>query len=208
LPSFRSLRKPKRFHMTSSVVVFGESIAGKTTVCRRLTQKNFAQGMTRVTEYYNTEVCLSSKRLLCYHKLTVHDTPANLRETFPHLYESAIRENDAFILVFSLASSSGISFIRRALNDLKNIKGGHQAPVLVVANKADIESTEESDITERFNLYRDLSTTNIPVVETTALTSDAQQSAAYTRNWIPLLVDIEERYDVHREINAIINLKE
>ena len=195
--------------MFSSVLLLGEQSAGKTTICRRLTQNTFPQGMARITEYYNTELSLESKRLFCKHELTLHDTPANLRETFPHLYESVIRGNDAFILVFSLSSSSGISFIRRALNDLRNIKGQHNIPIMVVANKEDIASKSESDVSERFNLYRDLATENIPVIETTTRTDECnRESASYTRNLIPLLVDIEERHDVHREANAIINLKE
>ncbi|XP_066910050.1 ras-related protein RabZ-like [Clytia hemisphaerica] len=158
----------------------------------------YPDGFERATEYYNVDISLNSKGISCKHELSVHDTPGNLRETFPHLYETVIRNSDTFILVFSLASSSGLSVIYRTLNDLKNIKGTN-VPILIIANKADLESNAETDIKNRFKFYRDIATLNLPISEISLA-----QNADMKRHWIPLLVDFEERHDILRRRDPTI----
>ena len=197
----RRRAQSKLFQLSTTVAVLGEPSTGKTTVCRKLTQKMYPDGFERATEYYNLDLTLISEGILCKHELSVHDTPGNLRETFPLLYESVLRKSDTFVLVFSLVSSRGLSAIYRTLNDLKNIKST-SVPTLIIANKSDMESKEEDDIKKRFELYRNATNLNIQICE-----MNITQTWDLRHHWIPLLVDIEERHGVFRGHDPSIVIK-
>ena len=197
----RGRAQSKLFQLSTTIAVLGEASSGKTTVCRKLTQKMYPDGFERATEYYDFDLTLISDGILCKHELSVHDTPGNLRETFPLLYESVLRKSDTFVLAFSLASSRGLSVIYRTLNDLKNIKGT-SVPTLIIANKSDIESKDEEDIKKRFELYRNAANMNVHICE-----MNITDGWDVSHHWIPLLVDIEERHGVYRGHDANIVIK-
>lgn len=197
----RRRAQSKLFQLSTTVAVLGEHSAGKTTVCRKLTQKMYPDGFERTTEYYDLDLTLISDGVLCKHELSVHDTPGSLRETFPHLYENVIRKSDTFILVFSLASSDGLSVIYRTLNDLKNIKGS-SVPTVIIANKSDLESKAEEDIKKRYKLYKNASNLNLPICE-----MNITEASDLRLHWIPLLMDIENRHGIQRGRDPHIVIK-
>lgn len=191
--SKRRRAKSRIYQLATTVAILGETTSGKTTLARNITQKAYPDGFDKATECYHTDINLVSRKVSCKHELSIHDTPGNLRDRFPYLYETIIHNSDTFILIFSLSSSKGISTVTRTLNDIKSIKG-KQVPVLIVANKTDLESKTETDIRKRFKFYRDLATLNIPSVEMYSLQKDVD----YRKYLMPLLTDIEERHDVDR----------
>lgn len=191
--SERTRARSRLFQLATSVAILGEATSGKTTFARNITQKAYPDSFDKATECYHSDITLVSKRVSCKHELSVHDTPGNLRDRFPYLYETIIHNSDTFILIFSLSSSKGISTVTRTLNDIKSIKG-KQVPVLIVANKSDLESKSEEDIRKRFKFYRDLATLNIPSVEMSNLDNEVD----YRKYLLPLLIDIEDRHDVER----------
>ena len=203
--SRRSRRHTKQrlFHSITNAAILGAPRSGKTSIARRFSKKDFPDTFKKVTEIYN--ISLTTKGMdgiLCQHDIAVHDTPGNLKETYPNLYEAVLRSSDIFILVFSLHDCDSMKTTERMLQHILRLKG-EQVPVLIVANKNDIANTDERSIAQRFQFYKNVSVRDIPIVEVSA-----KNEPDFENYWLPILTEIEKKLEIRKEKHSRITIEE
>jgi GTPase KRas protein len=138
-------------------------LKGKTCLCQQFLQQKFVTDHKEtVDEMHSIELSLVDRRIV----LEILDT-AGIDE-FPVMRRLAITHGDAFLILYAVNDAHSFSIAREMRQLVHEIKGdsGSIIPMVIVANKCDLE-TNEREITRNYaeTIVRDQWKTTL--VETT-----------------------------------------
>ena len=139
---FLKKKQGKVYSCSTNIAILGASRVGKTTIARSFAMHNHDGVSYRSTlcELYKRSLSLKSKDgTLCNHSIYLLDTSGELRADFPDTYRKTVESCEAFVLVFSLDDIESLIALKDILKDIDVIKKTFVTPILVVANKKDLE---------------------------------------------------------------------
>ena len=115
-----------------TVVVFGDSWVGKTSLCKAFLGEPFNDDyLPTVEDFYSTQIVHKEKN----YQVDIIDTCGT--ETFPAMRRMEINKADAILLVYSLDKPHSFEWLEQIQEEIFQQRGGN-LPVMVVANKADV----------------------------------------------------------------------
>ena len=115
-----------------TVVVFGDSWVGKTSLCKAFLGEPFNDDyLPTVEDFYSTQIVHKEKN----YQVDIIDTCGT--ETFPAMRRMEINKADAILLVYSLDKPHSFEWLEQVQGEIFQQRGGN-LPVMVVANKADV----------------------------------------------------------------------
>ena len=115
-----------------TVVVFGDSWVGKTSLCKAFLGEPFNDDyQPTVEDFYSTQIVHKEKN----YQVDIIDTCGT--ETFPAMRRMEINKADAILLVYSLDKPHSFEWLEQVQGEIFQQRGGN-LPVMVVANKADV----------------------------------------------------------------------
>lgn len=126
-------RSSKR-HIPTVVRLF----PGKTCLCRQFVQEKFLiEHQETVDEMHRLELPLVDGHLT----LEILDT-AGIEE-FPVMRRLAIAHGDAFLILYAVNDPHSFSIAEQMLELVRDMKSHGKVPLVIVANKSDLQSNEE-----------------------------------------------------------------
>ena len=142
LLSSKRKKKASTYKNTSNITVFGASGVGKTEIIKTFATSiygNTTMFRPTITESYERKIILRSQDgTVCKHELSILDTSGKLRYDFPSVHKQAIKNSEAFILVFALDDEESLNELEYILQDIDAMKKSKNTPVLLIANKSDL----------------------------------------------------------------------
>ncbi|XP_077130657.1 ras-related protein Rap-2c-like [Ranitomeya variabilis] len=123
---------------TVRLVFMGAAGVGKTSLIQQLLYDRFEpRHRCTVEEVY----CLEPNALQL--RIEIVDTSGSY--SFPAMQKLRIQQGDAFALVFSLADLESFQEVERLREEILQIKGETDVPIVVIGNKTDLFPGVESD---------------------------------------------------------------
>ena len=133
VPSFNFLPDKEKIH----IVLFGGSKVGKTAIAKKFLYNEFVEKYEPTIENsYMKSFNIYGKELVT----TVLDTSG--KEAFPAMRSLHISNGDGFLLVYAIDDLESWEIIRQ-LRDEIIAKRGENVPIVIVANKCDLEEKRE-----------------------------------------------------------------
>lgn len=127
-PNKRTSAYLKKF----TVVVFGDSRVGKTSLCKAFLGEEFKDDyVPTIEDFYSTQIAHKERN----YQVDIIDTCGT--ETFPAMRRVEINKADAIVLVYSLDKPRSFEWLERVQEEIFQQRGNN-LPVMVVANKADV----------------------------------------------------------------------
>ncbi|XP_071114839.1 ras-related protein Rap-2a-like [Haliotis cracherodii] len=122
-----------------NIVVLGAPGVGKSAIITQFLHHKFLEqsGFTIELKQQTVVVGEANRRVA----LDIVDTPGGY--CFQERRRMAIREGDAFILVFSLEDEFSFETVAMIRDDILRIKKKKKVPILLVGNKADIDDDKK-----------------------------------------------------------------
>lgn len=115
-----------------TVVVFGDSWVGKTSLCKCFLGEPFSdQYEPTIEDFYSTQIVHKERN----YQVDIIDTCGT--ETFPAMRRVEINKADAVLLVYSLDKPHSFEWLDQVQEEILQQRGNN-LPVMVVANKADV----------------------------------------------------------------------
>lgn len=136
---------------------------GKTCLCQQFLQEKFLiEHKETVDEMHSVELSLVDRRII----LEILDT-AGIDE-FPVMRRIAISHGDAFLILYAVNDAHSFEIARQMYELVREIKADaiHTIPLVIVANKCDIE-LDKYEITREYADMIVRQQWQIPLVETT-----------------------------------------
>ena len=194
-------------------VIIGDHMVGKTSIIRRFVENKFTNDyratiglnvLTHKLEFYGNEVIFS-----------LWDIGA--QELFKRFRKTYYQGVQAGFIVFDLINKDSFINIRKWFNELKQLTGSRDVPIVIVGNKSDLKEDRKIDYQIAIKLVNDLASElfegGISYIETSALTGenieDAFSLIAY--HYIIRSKAIEEeriKSDFMNQINLILKQQE
>lgn len=97
-----------------------------------------SQGQANVSRAYQEA---QEKGLKSLH-FNLVDTPADMVEMEEMTYKATISNAKGFLLVCSFDIMDSLSFIEKRCEEIKNCRHGRETPIIIIANKHDLETNE------------------------------------------------------------------
>lgn len=145
---------------TYKLVVVGGGGVGKSAITIQFIQSYFVTDYDPTIEDSYTKQCV------------IDDTPAKLdildtagQEEFSAMREQYMRSGEGFLLVFSVADHASFDEIYKFHRQILRVKDRDEFPMLMVGNKADLDSQRIVSLEEAQQLARQL---KIPYIECSA----------------------------------------
>ncbi|CAL8117457.1 unnamed protein product [Orchesella dallaii] len=142
------------------IVVVGGGGVGKSAITIQFIQSYFVQDYDPTIEDSYTKQCVIDDIPA---KLDILDTAG--QEEFSAMREQYMRSGEGFLLVFSVTERSSFEEITKFYRQILRVKDRDEFPMLIVANKADLDSQRVVGRDEAQNLAKQL---RIPLVECSA----------------------------------------
>lgn len=118
---------------TVRLVFMGAAGVGKTALIQQLLYDRFEpRHRCTVEEVY----CLDPEPDALRLRIDIVDTSGSY--SFPAMQKLRIQQGDAFALVFSLADLDSFQEVERLRDEILQIKGGTDVPMVIVGNKTDL----------------------------------------------------------------------
>lgn len=115
-----------------TVVVFGDSWVGKTSLCKAFLGEQFKDDYEpTIEDFYSTQIVYKDKN----YQVDIIDTCGT--ETFPAMRRVEIDKADAIVLVYSLDKPRSFEWLEQVQEEIFQQRANN-LPVTVVANKADV----------------------------------------------------------------------
>ncbi|CAH1793109.1 unnamed protein product [Owenia fusiformis] len=128
-----------------NIVMLGAGGVGKSALVRQfLYGKWHQQYKPTVEQYYRHLMRFTPK--IC-HPIEILDTAGNYQ--FPAMRELAIRSGLAFMVVFAVDDEDSLKTAIRLRNEIVDIKGDQEVPVVLVGNKADVPERKVSAVSAK-----------------------------------------------------------
>ncbi|XP_073502064.1 ras-related protein Rap-2c-like [Phyllobates terribilis] len=125
---------------TVRLVFMGAAGVGKTSLIQQLLYDRFEpRHRCTVEEVY----CLDPEPNALQLRIEIVDTSGSY--SFPAMQKLRIQQGDAFALVFSLADIESFQEVERLREEILQIKGETDVPIVVIGNKTDLFPGGESD---------------------------------------------------------------
>ena len=126
--------------MKFTVVIFGDSGVGKSSIIRQLVGEGFTeQHIPTVEDFYVKQMSYRNKT----YDLEIIDTSGTYE--FPAMRRVAIQKADAAVLVYSLDKPESFTKLERFMEEIKSCcdDSNRMIPVMIVSNKADLPKLSE-----------------------------------------------------------------
>jgi len=151
-----------RSHLNQAykIVVVGGGGVGKSAITIQFIQSYFVTDYDPTIEDSYTKQCVIDDTVA---KLDILDTAG--QEEFSAMREQYMRSGEGFLLVFSLADRNSYEEIYKFHKQVLRVKDRDEFPMLVVANKADLEKNRQVSRPECENMAKQLKT---PFIECSA----------------------------------------
>lgn len=115
-----------------TVVVFGDSRVGKTSLCKAFLGEQFKDDyVPTIEDFYSTQIEYKERN----YQVDIIDTCGT--ETFPAMRRVEINKADAIVLVYSLDQLRSFEWLEQIQEEIFQQRGNN-LPVMVVANKVDV----------------------------------------------------------------------
>ncbi|OXA52520.1 ras-like protein 2 [Folsomia candida] len=154
------------------IVVVGAGGVGKSAITIQFIQSYFVQDYDPTIEDSYTKQCVIDDIPA---KLDILDTAG--QEEFSAMREQYMRSGEGFLLVFSVTERSSFEEISKFHRQILRVKDRDEFPMLIVANKADLEMQRAVSREEAQNLARQL---RVPLIECSAKLRMNVDQAFYT----------------------------
>ena len=126
------------------IALMGARGVGKSAIIQQLVEGTFVYGVRydRVDRYrksfmYNNDECM----LDLTDPLGVGEVVfAEYEDRFPPIKECHIKNNEGFVLVYSVMDHSTLEYIKTIRDKIVSIKGTEKVPIVVVENKNDADA--------------------------------------------------------------------
>ncbi|MBY9003876.1 MAG: GTP-binding protein [Candidatus Lokiarchaeota archaeon] len=158
-------------------VIIGDHMVGKTSIIRRFVENKFATDyratiglniLTHKLEFYGNEIIFS-----------LWDIGA--QEFFKRFRKTYYQGVQASFIVFDLTNKDSFINIKKWFNELKELIGSREIPIVVVGNKSDLSGTRKIDYQFAIKLVNELANETfeggISYIETSALTGENIEDA-------------------------------
>lgn len=157
-----SLLVMDRSHLNQAykLVVVGGGGVGKSAITIQFIQSYFVTDYDPTIEDSYTKQCVIDDTVA---KLDILDTAG--QEEFSAMREQYMRSGEGFLLVFSLADRTSFDEIFKFHKQVLRVKDRDEFPMLIVANKADLEKNRQVSRPECENMAKQLKT---PFIECSA----------------------------------------
>ncbi|XP_068247281.1 ras-like protein 2 [Palaemon carinicauda] len=142
------------------IVVVGGGGVGKSAITIQFIQSYFATDYDPTIEDSYTKQCVIDDVVA---KLDILDTAG--QEEFSAMREQYMRSGEGFLLVFSVTDRNSFEELIRFHKQILRVKDRDEFPMLMVANKADLEHQRVTSTEEAHTLARQL---KIPYIECSA----------------------------------------
>ena len=134
MPSGRK-RETLPYLTTFTIVVFGDSSVGKTSLCKVFLGWPFSDHYlpTRPEDFYSTQIVHKERN----YKVDIIDTCGPDTDSFPAMRRVEINKAHAIMFVYSLDKLHSFGWLEQIKEEIVQQRGNN-LPVMVVANKADV----------------------------------------------------------------------
>eukprot|EP00794_Sanderia_malayensis_P017884 gene17884-19667_t len=140
--------KPMQVKIPSvRIVVFGSGGVGKTSLIKRYLNNSFDEKYQPTIEDDYRKV-VTYKGNLC--DLTILDTAGT--HQFPAMRKLAINNGDGFIIVYSIDDQLSLAEAKRQFEEIRDIKGSEEVPVVLLGNKSDRSPTGRRKISREVGM--------------------------------------------------------
>merc|ERR1712038_1217248 len=156
------MKMTDRSHLNQAykIVVVGGGGVGKSAITIQFIQSYFVTDYDPTIEDSYTKQCVIDDTVA---KLDILDTAG--QEEFSAMREQYMRSGEGFLLVFSLADRTSYEEIYKFHKQVLRVKDRDEFPMLIVANKADLEKNRQVSRPECENMAKQLKT---PFIECSA----------------------------------------
>lgn len=158
-------------------VIIGDHMVGKTSIIRRFVENRFTTDyratiglniLTHKLDFYGNEVIFS-----------LWDVGA--QEFFKRFRKTYYQGVQASFIVFDLTSKDSFINVKKWFNELKELIGSREIPIVIVGNKSDLSEERKIDYQIAIKLVNDLASQTfeggISYIETSALTGENIEDA-------------------------------
>ncbi|KAJ4863041.1 ras family domain-containing protein [Trichoderma breve] len=133
------------------LVVLGDGGVGKTALTIQLCLQHFVETYDpTIEDSYRKQVVIDGQPCM----LEVLDTAG--QEEYTALRDQWIRDGEGFVLVYSIASRSSFTRIKRFHHQIQRVKESLPVPIMLVGNKSDRVTEREVSTQEGHALAREL----------------------------------------------------
>uniref|UniRef100_A0A2P2I6P6 small monomeric GTPase n=1 Tax=Hirondellea gigas TaxID=1518452 RepID=A0A2P2I6P6_9CRUS len=142
------------------VVVLGSGGVGKSALTVQFVSGCFMEKYDpTIEDFYRKEIEVDNSPCV----LEILDTAGT--EQFASMRDLYIRNGQGFVVVYSLTNQQTFQDIKGMKEQITRVKGTERVPILLVANKVDLDHQREVSATEGMNLSRQW---NCPFIEASA----------------------------------------
>jgi small GTP-binding protein len=193
-------------------VIIGDYMVGKTSIIRRFIENKFSTDyratiglnvLTHKLEFYDNEIIFS-----------LWDVGA--QEMFKRFRKTYYQGAQASFIVFDLTNKDSFINVKKWFNELKQITGSREIPIVIVGNKSDLSEERKIDYQFAIKFVNELAIETfeggISYIETSALSgeniNDAFTLVAY--HYIMRSKELEEerlKADFMKQVNLILKQK-
>ncbi|GFT65756.1 ras-like protein 2 [Nephila pilipes] len=163
--------EPNNIGQTYKLVVVGGGGVGKSALTIRFIQSYFVTDYDPTIEDSYTKQCVIDGQVA---RLDILDTAG--QEEFSAMREQYMRSGEGFLLVFSVTDSNSLDEMYRFHKQILRVKDRDEFPMLLVANKCDLDSQRVIPSTEIQQRAQQL---KIPYVECSAMQGRNVENAFY-----------------------------
>ncbi|GFR05197.1 ras-like protein 2 [Trichonephila clavata] len=163
--------EPNNIGQTYKLVVVGGGGVGKSALTIRFIQSYFVVDYDPTIEDSYTKQCVIDGQVA---RLDILDTAG--QEEFSAMREQYMRSGEGFLLVFSVTDSNSLDEMYRFHKQILRVKDRDEFPMLLVANKCDLDAQRvvpASEIAQRAQQLK------IPFVECSAMQGRNVDNAFY-----------------------------
>ena len=154
------------------LVIVGGGGVGKSALTIQLIQNHFIDEYDpTIEDSYRKQVTIDDETCL----LDILDTAG--QEEYSAMRDQYMRTGQGFVCVFAITSRSSFDEINSFRNQILRVKDADQVPMVLVGNKADLESERQVTTTEGQDLGKSF---GCPFMETSAKTRVNVEEAFYS----------------------------
>ncbi|RNA23560.1 ras 3 [Brachionus plicatilis] len=122
------------------IILMGSGGVGKSALTQRFISGNFVEAYDpTIEDCYQKTININDETC----KLEILDTAGT--EQFSSMRDVYIKSGDAFVIVYSINSTSTFNDISSIIEQINSIKDSDPAPIIIVGNKSDLDDEREVD---------------------------------------------------------------
>lgn len=144
-------------HEPILVAILGDEGVGKSSLITQYVSRTFVETDPTIEDVYRTEVLLDEQALI----VEIFDST----KEYTPFTDQMVRKASCFIFVYSLCSRATISGLQKYRQPILQHEGQDEKPILIIANKCDLETAREVSLSEGQKLATNL---NCAFFETSA----------------------------------------